>query len=207
MILQMSKYEDATCEICTSQKKFLEEPCVLNCGHWFCVSCVNNLVADKNYPLCPKCRVEIPAVVYGKSIFIVELMKNLSLACSEKCGFSGNIDELKAHTCENMIIECPYSGCNEMITGLEFEKHRETCEFKPYPCEHCSAPISKMNVKNHLTVECTNFYVKHFNNYCGEMVLACNIEMHKKSCPFATSQFQNIMDVLENIQKSLNIKI
>lgn len=201
----MASFDEATCFICTSQRSFLEEPCVLNCGHWFCVKCINEAVSAKETPTCPQCRVVIPIVIYGKSLMVLKLLEQIKLTCSEKCGFTGDINAMKSHICANMILPCPYEGCNKPISGSDYEKHLLDCEERPKPCEWCGELLARLNRKAHLTTKCTKNYVIHDQKYCHQRVLACDITEHKRNCPFATNDFANAMEKLNDIQHCLLI--
>lgn len=79
--------EEATCSICW---KYYVNPCILDCGHCFCVECVSQCWMEfPDHTACPECRTAVERSSCRQNTLlanVVEIAKQLSSQAKEEGG-------------------------------------------------------------------------------------------------------------------------
>lgn len=158
--------EDITCSICTF---VYNNTVMLECGHIFCVDCVQNIKNNR----CPLCRgyytkthtiKEFDKIIYSK---IDKLLMNC-IDCEKKhtvqencikencrikrCKFCNyKVDDILEHFnkgCE-YIVKCKYDICYAYGYKKTIHEHEKKCGHRYISCDTCDDKIKIKNIKKH----------------------------------------------------------
>jgi hypothetical protein len=148
---------------CVISGEVLNDPHIDDCGHTFCLSCIEKLIQYSSR--CPFSRRNLECSTPKPNLVVRSLLENLSVRCpslSDSCNWTGKYLQLAAHEseCEYVIVECQWDCGTKMIRKNQ-TAHTIECEMRTVECEHC---LEEMEF-------CA--YANHVNIYCDEKEVSC----------------------------------
>lgn len=157
---------DLLCGICRGVPR---HPLELKCGHFFCRTCINQLMAVTNRAKrrklltfhekadCPLCRKQFTAFdITDDRNFqstLTRLFLSIRVLCPFDCGFESEprrMDEHQVKQCPNRPIRCPNYLCPVMGTAKEVEtEHFQTCQYYRLFCPRCQLAVRQDELETH----------------------------------------------------------
>lgn len=174
--------QDLNCVICQLPCK---EAYLSNCcGQLYCKSCLEQFKREEENFCCPICKKKFEAQVDKK---IDRKIRSLEIYCPNKedgCQWKGEINNLKKHLNfgKGCDIECKV--CKENVHHKIMKIHKYEC---PCYCIYCHATATREIISNKHKKKCSMFPLPCPNN-CGQEIIPCNINQHRKKCPYEVVQ-------------------
>ena len=213
------------CNICS--KVLREAHLTVCCGQHYCDSCLQQWFASatqRRTKTCPHCRQEGFQSFPNKEK--IREINEFRVKCTnhEKgCDWVGELGDLEKHIksddgCGYEVVRCGNYGymffatkCIVLCERRSLAKHRETCRFRSYKCEHCGhintydaiagsgrIHLDQCTVNTHPGLNhygvCRQYPVK-CPNKCGEKAIKrFDISDHREKCPLESLDcpFKNV---------------
>ena len=154
------------------------------CGHIYCTSDINTLIASKaTNPTCPICRSEI-FVTYPNLSVDLEIQK-LLVFCPNKditgCDWTGKLRDLDKHYNYGKDCQTECENCGTTVKHKLLHDHiTNEC---PCYCPYCDITAEREVISSEHKEKCHKFPITCPNNCgVGDIPGDC-IEEHKKVCP------------------------
>ena len=164
IITEKLKY-DVLCGICCM---ILTHPRQCLSGHVYCGDCLAKCIG-KGMP-CPVCRRDMTEESVARNLFLEEYCKEFLVHCQyyyecpetenpilviadDGCPEEIQYCDLESHEkeCKYSWIRCPFtyrSNSEHKVRKLNWQAHKEVCEFRPTICRYCDncQPFMELNV-------------------------------------------------------------
>ncbi len=145
--------------ICTACNKVMDNPVVVECGHSFCTSCMQQLLTKKRV-VCPTCREPVSNdQVSPAGADLVEKLSKLSLHCTNQtsgCQTVTNLQAMDNHLeteCEYRLVPCEHQGCEISVPYVELGAHMDTCDYRIVECKVCKICVPRKDMPAHQAVK------------------------------------------------------
>ncbi|XP_020607916.1 TNF receptor-associated factor 4-like [Orbicella faveolata] len=173
---------------CSSCELLLREAMQTSCGHFYCQSCLANLIQDQ-------VTVVMICLKDGKSlrpneVFADKFMRREILAIVVHCTFKddgciwkGEVRHLENHTnsCEFLKIPCVHPECGVLVKKADLTRHLESeCLYRLEKCDLCQRKIVLSRMKNH-TNSCEFLKIPCVHPECGVLVKKADLTRHLES--------------------------
>eukprot|EP00117_Sycon_ciliatum_P044375 scpid79394/ scgid32025/ TNF receptor-associated factor 5 len=171
--------ESLQCPIC---RKALRAPVQTTCGHRFCKTCIDPIIASSGKNQCPVDRETVqetfPDNHCKREVLSLEVYCD---SCSHGCEWRGPLRDLKDHIgiCKYKMVHCPNRGCQASpMTLHDLQRHtNEKCLYCPVPCHLCRTSVPQAFLHPHLVKDCLEYEVQ-CPNRCGVDVKRKNLDWH-----------------------------
>lgn len=171
---------------CTYCKLLLRDAMQTSCGHFYCQSCLPNLIQDQGQAqIVMVCLVDKQQLL-SNEVFADKFMRrevfSIVVLCTfmeDGCKWKGEVRHLEEHTsgCEYLKVPCVHPECDVMVKKALLPEHLEKeCLFRLVECDLCHAQI----VLNRMTVQYHDFRSVILSNLSDFQFI--NIAMDKKTC-------------------------
>ncbi|XP_047136080.1 TNF receptor-associated factor 5 isoform X2 [Hydra vulgaris] len=201
---------DYECPIC--QCAFRDPVQIEECGHRFCLSCINEIKKQKGTLKCPLDRqlINIEKMFLDKAV--KRAILSLIVKChnfSRNCEWTGELGFIEEHvkSCPYENIVCPNELCQDLFPRGTLSQHLEQrCKFRSVFCQFCSEKYIHKDVKSHLK-HCKKFPMECVNKCEKKDIPREKMASHLEECPFSIAlcpfseigcEFSGKKDVLEN---------
>lgn len=135
--------------ICNSCSLLLREAMQTSCGHFYCKSCLVNLIQDPEsvVMICLSDQKHLlPNEVFPDRFMQREILA-LAVHCTFKvdgCAWKGEVRHLENHTstCEFLKLPCVHPECRVLLKKADLTKHLEKeCNYRLEKCTFCQKQI------------------------------------------------------------------
>ncbi|XP_077986512.1 TNF receptor-associated factor 2-like isoform X2 [Glandiceps talaboti] len=161
------------CGLCI---KILREPMQTPCGHRYCKSCIHQLLARDDGPLCKPCKEDGngDSILTKERIYpdraILRELNGLEIQCqNDGCKWQGNYKEYNknhATSCAFELINCDNSGCIKKVKRHSLLEHLTSeCVMRVIKCQYCKDDVMYKDLKSHYK-QCNKYPVKC--QYCDK---------------------------------------
>ncbi|KAJ7372400.1 hypothetical protein OS493_019852 [Desmophyllum pertusum] len=152
---------------CSFCEQLLREAMQTNCGHFYCQSCLINLIQDRMSAMmvCLKDQKNLQP----NEVFADKFMRREVLAIVVNCTFmddgciwKGEVRHLENHTngCEFLKIPCVHPECGVLVKKADLTRHLENdCMYRLEKCELCQRQIVLVRMTQHQETECPAYPV------------------------------------------------
>lgn len=173
------------------------------CAAQFCFSCLSrsnqeskNLGRHAECPICkwrmyrkpPVKSLQLRNILDKKLVYCVHSAEAELLGLGlpedeEHCGWQGKLGDLQSHvksTCGCVVVRCGNAGCDTSVIRAKMSAHKELCAHEPSPCEHCSEPVARIAMQQHVDRDCPLVPVPDCQ--CGVQLKRGDVENHNREC-------------------------
>ncbi len=181
------------CAICTD---LLHQPVDLDCGHLFCLQClqrwtqVTRKSKQTKHASCPVCKEQTRSNHWKCSGFVKLQMGNLTAACPLNCGSQLLINHIYGrhkHECPKRAVACRF--CHQQVLQSTISEHEtNVCGKRTTSCSVCQVVLPMDDMKNHQDAS--------HPHGCGNCV-ACPNQCNEPN-PILFSKLQEHLDICEN---------
>ena len=147
--------EDLRCPICLH---VLTDPVQTRCGHRFCRTCIQRLLAGDsggNSAVCPIDREPLPQENIFPDNAVRLQINRLRVRCphyKKGCGWVGDRSDRQTHlqSCTHSYGSCKL--CGERLALRHLSDHYEVCPRRPVQCDYCTATMPHCDLLEHRRV-------------------------------------------------------
>jgi TNF receptor-associated factor 2 len=150
--------------ICKHCHCILRDPVQSACGHRFCCSCRDEILAQSAQVNCPACLEEqVDAHEIG------ELSMSLMFP-----------DNAVKREMSVMPTSCAFPGCNWRGRFKEYEVHERNCEFRQISCGLCAQAVTNGHIEEHKLSDCPQRQVTC--DFCQLEIVFARLQSHHDVC-------------------------
>ena len=173
------------------------------CAAQFCFSCLSRSNQDRKdtgRPAeCPICKWRMYRKPPVKSLQLRNILDKKLVYCvhsteadklglgppadEDHCLWQGKLGDLQTHvksTCDCVVVRCGNAGCDISVIRAKMTAHKELCAHEPMPCEHCTQPVARIEMQQHVDRDCPLVPVP--NCQCGVQLKRGDVENHNREC-------------------------
>eukprot|EP00117_Sycon_ciliatum_P045399 scpid31318/ scgid5718/ TNF receptor-associated factor 3; CAP-1; CD40 receptor-associated factor 1; CD40-binding protein; LMP1-associated protein 1 len=209
------------CPICSMA---LKTPVQTSCGHRFCKTCIDPIIADVENAQCPVDHEPVDKTFADKCCEREVL--SLGVRCNNYlngCVWCGPLKDLPDHmgVCRYNLVRCPNRGCEgQPMFQCDLHRHiNEECLYRPVPCRLCRMNVAQALMHDHLSQDCMDYEIQCPNG-CGNSVKRRDLERHtaqdcshivctcpyqRYSCPFKATREEMNQHCQDNQEQHLDM--
>ncbi|KAN0025973.1 hypothetical protein ACTFIV_006953 [Dictyostelium citrinum] len=164
--------EDLYCQLCCN---LMNESVSCQAGHNLCKDCFHKQIETVK-PQCPICCIPVTISTLCKNIYLQKHINNLKVYCPNSF-FNNDIDNNKLildekngckevltieqlkngkhlKECKFTFVSCKYNEKCGKFRMIDIESHQDQCNYYPTKCFYCKNEFDRMNLSNHLLLDC-----------------------------------------------------
>ncbi|CAH3023646.1 unnamed protein product [Porites evermanni] len=152
---------------CSYCQLLLREAMQTSCGHFYCQSCLGNLIQDQlsGVMVCLVDQKHLQKNEVFPDNFMRREVFALVVFCTfmeDGCKWKGEVRNLEAHTngCEFLKLPCVHPECGVLVKKADLPEHLENeCLYRLVKCPLCHASIVFIRMTQHQENECPAYPV------------------------------------------------
>ncbi|KAK5575404.1 hypothetical protein RB653_010664 [Dictyostelium firmibasis] len=177
---EMDIDEDLYCQLCCN---LMTESVSCQAGHNLCKDCFHKQIETVK-PECPICCIPVTTTTLCKNIYLQKHINNLKVNEKNGCKEILTIEQLKngkhLKECKFKFVSCKYNEKCGKYRMNEIESHQDLCNYYPTKCSYCKNEFNRMNLSNHLLMDCPLVMIpcRYKEGGCNEIIPRHELSKH-----------------------------